>query len=70
MKLHSNSYIGFQLTARTRNNIANDQMEIPPKINKAESLGCMILMYDKSFYCALQLYEVSFKSIPILYIDF
>ena len=36
MKFHSNSFNGSQLTERTRNSIANDQMEITPKISKAE----------------------------------
>ena len=36
IKFHSDCSNGFQLTARTRNSIANDQREITPKINKAE----------------------------------
>ena len=36
MKFHLNSFNGCQLTARTRNSIANDQRKITPKISKAE----------------------------------
>ena len=36
MKIHSNSFNCFQLTARTLNSIANDQTEITPEIYKAE----------------------------------
>ena len=36
MKFHLNSFNGCQLTGRTRNSIANDQLEITPKISKAE----------------------------------
>ena len=36
MKFHLNSFNGCQLTEWTRNNIANDQREITPKIFKAE----------------------------------
>ena len=36
MKFHLNNFNGFQLTERTRNNIANDQRKIDPKISKAE----------------------------------
>ena len=36
MKFHLNSFIGCQLTERTRNSIANDQREITPKISKEE----------------------------------
>ena len=36
MKFPLNSFNGCQLTDRTRNNIANDQREITPKISKAE----------------------------------
>ena len=41
MKFHSNSLNGFQLTARTRNGIANDQREITPKITK-QSYGLRV----------------------------
>ena len=51
------SSIGCQVTERTRNSIANDQREITPKIYKA----VMVLVHDTSSYCALQLYEGSFK---------
>ena len=36
MKFHLNSFNGCQPTEQTRNNIANDQREITPKISKAE----------------------------------
>ena len=36
VKFHLNSFNGCQLTERTRNSIANDQMEITPNISKAE----------------------------------
>ena len=36
MKFHLNNFNGCQLTERTRNNIANDQREITPKISKTE----------------------------------
>ena len=36
MKFRLNSFNGCQVTERTRNNIANDQREITPKIYKAE----------------------------------
>ena len=36
MKFHLNSFNGWQLTERARNNIANDQREITPKVSKAE----------------------------------
>ena len=36
MKFHLNSFNGCQLTEQTRNSIANDQMEITPKLSKAE----------------------------------
>ena len=36
MKFHFYSFNGCQLTELTRNSIANDQMEITPKISKAE----------------------------------
>ena len=50
IKLHSKSFNGFQLTARTRNSIAYDQREIAPKINKAElwfscMTHCLIVPY-------------------------
>ena len=36
MKFHLNSFNGCQLTERTRNSIANDQGEMPPKLSKTE----------------------------------
>ena len=42
MKFRSTSFNGFQLTAQTRNSIANDQRGITPKRNKAELwFSCM-----------------------------
>ena len=58
MKFRLNSFNGCQLTERTRNSIANDQREITPKILQSR---VMVLVHDTSSYCALQLYEVSFK---------
>ena len=58
MKFHLNSFNGCQLTERTRNSIANDQREITPKISEAE---LWLLCMTRRLYCALQLYEVSFK---------
>ena len=60
MKFHLNSFNGCQLTERTRNIIANDQREITSKISKAE-LWFLCMTPSNSSYCALQLYEVSFK---------
>ena len=57
MKFHLNSFNGCQLTEWTWNSIANDQREITPKLSEA----VMVLVHDTSSYCALQLYEVSFK---------
>ena len=57
MKFHLNSFNGFQLTEWTRNSNANDQRVITPKLSEA----VMVLVHDTSSYCALQLYEVSFK---------
>ena len=37
--------------------IANDQRKITPELSKA----VMVHVHDTSSYCALQLYEVSFK---------
>ena len=50
MTFHLNSFNGCQLTERTRNSIANDQMEISPKISKAElwflcMTHCLIVRY-------------------------
>ena len=50
MKFHFNSFIGCQVTERTRNSIANDQREITPKISKAElwflyMTHCLIVRY-------------------------
>ena len=50
MKFHFYSLNGCQLTERTRNSIANDQMKITPKISKAELLflcmtHCLIVHY-------------------------
>ena len=36
IKFHSNCFNGFQLTSWTRINYASNQMDITPKINKAE----------------------------------
>ena len=57
MKFHLNSFNGCQLTEWRQNSIANDQREITPKLSEAD----MVLVHDTSSYCALQLYEVSFK---------
>ena len=57
MKFLLNSFNGCQLTEWTRNSIANDQREITSKLSEA----VMVLVHDTSSYCALQLYEVSFK---------
>ena len=57
MKFHLNSFNGCQLTGLTQNSIANGQREITPKISKA----VMVLVHDASSYCALQMYESSFK---------
>ena len=51
MKFHLNSFNGCELTEWTRNNIANDQREITPKISKAElwvlcMTHCLIVLYN------------------------
>ena len=51
MKFHLNKFNGCQLTERTRNNIANDQKAITPKISKAElwflcMTHCLIVLYN------------------------
>ena len=58
MKLLLNSFNGCQVTERIQNSIANDQREITPKNIQSR---VMVLVHDTSSYCALQLYEVSFK---------
>ena len=50
MKFHFNSFNGCQVTEQTRNSIAIDQMEITPKIPKAElwflcMTHCLIVRY-------------------------
>ena len=50
MKFHFNSFNGCQVTTRTRNSIANDQLEITPKVSKAElwflcMTHCLIVHY-------------------------
>ena len=60
MKFHFNSFNGCQVTERTRNSIANNQMEITPKVSKAETV--MVLVHDTLSHCALQVYEVSSNS--------
>ena len=57
MKFQLNSFDCGQLTDRALNSIANDQREITPKYTKQSYGSC----YDTSSYCAVQLYEVSFK---------
>ena len=57
LKFHFYSFNGCQLTEQTRNSIANDQREIPPKYPKQS----YVFVHDTSSYCALQLYEVSSK---------
>ena len=47
----------YQIIERTRNNIANDQREITPDISKAE------LWFLRMIHCALEVYEVSTKSL-------
>ena len=75
MKFSLNSFNGCQVTERTRKSISNDQREITPKIYKAElwflcmthkichplEIKTLLLLLLLSSYCALQLYEVSFK---------
>ena len=58
MKFRLNSFNGCQVTERTQNSIANDQKVITPKNIQSR---VMVLVHDTSSYCALQLYEVSFK---------
>ena len=50
MKFHFNSFNSCPVTERTRNSIANDHMEITPKISKAElwflcMTHCLIVHY-------------------------
>ena len=56
MKFHLNNFNGCQLPQRTRNSIANDQME--PKNVQSR---VMVLVHDTSSQCTLQMYEVSLK---------
>ena len=56
-EIQLNSSNGCQLTERTRTSSVNDQKKITPYIFKA----VMVIVYDISSYCVLQLYEVSFK---------
>ena len=53
MKFQQNSFNSVQLTKRTRNCIYLH--------NKGDNLKNMVFEHDTSSYCALQLYEVSFK---------
>ena len=51
MRVHSNRFNSFQLTAQRHNNIANAQREITPKRNKAElwfssMAHCLIVLYN------------------------
>ena len=58
MKFQPNSFNSIQLTERTRNCIY-----LCYKGNNLENIQSrvMVLVHDTSSYCALQLYEVSFK---------
>ena len=60
MKFHLNSFNGCHLTERTQNSIANDQMEITPKISKAELLPLsMTHRFIVLYNCDVSLYVCS-----------
>ena len=58
MNFHLNNLNGCQLTERTRNSIANDQMEITPKISKA---GLWFLCMTRRLNVLYKCNEVSLK---------
>ena len=54
MKFHLNSCNDCQITERTRNSIANDNL-------KNKHARVMVHVHDTASQCALQMYEVSLK---------
>ena len=61
MKFRLNSFNGCQVTERTRNSIANDQMEITPKIYKAELWFLCMTHHLIVFYNCIKFHLNSFN---------